>query len=177
MQYITNAGISHARYTFKYCKHHHRYLRVIAYPISVIMIDNCNYILNHVMSDIAICPFFFLFSSFLSVLFVPSSFLSFLLHFSSFLSVLFCPFFFLVRPFFLFFFLLFCPFFFFHVLSSFFLSFLLFFVLSSSSLSFLLFCPFFFFLLLSSSFAANLALSFPLALVYAYLCSICCAVQ
>ena len=50
-QYITNASISQAWYTFKHFKHDHRYLRLISYPISVITMQyNCNYILNHMMS-------------------------------------------------------------------------------------------------------------------------------
>ena len=35
-------------YTFKHSKHHHHYLQVISYPASVIiMLNNCNYILNN----------------------------------------------------------------------------------------------------------------------------------
>ena len=34
-QYITNAGISRARYTITHFKHHHRVLRLISYRISV----------------------------------------------------------------------------------------------------------------------------------------------
>ena len=34
-QYITNAGISHARYTITHFKHHHRVLRLISNRISV----------------------------------------------------------------------------------------------------------------------------------------------
>ena len=34
-QYITNAGISHARYTIIHFKHHHRVLRLISNRISV----------------------------------------------------------------------------------------------------------------------------------------------
>ena len=34
-QYITNAGISRARYTTTLCKHHHRVLRLISNQISV----------------------------------------------------------------------------------------------------------------------------------------------
>ena len=33
-QYITNAGISHARYTITHFKHHHRVLRLISNQIS-----------------------------------------------------------------------------------------------------------------------------------------------
>ena len=35
MQYITNAGISRARYTITHFKHHHRVLRLISNRISV----------------------------------------------------------------------------------------------------------------------------------------------
>ena len=35
MQYITNAGISHARYTITLFKHHHRVLRLISNRISI----------------------------------------------------------------------------------------------------------------------------------------------
>ena len=34
-QYITNAGISHARYTITHFKHHHRVLRLISNQMSV----------------------------------------------------------------------------------------------------------------------------------------------
>ena len=34
-QYITNAGISHARYTITHFKHHHRVLRLISNRISI----------------------------------------------------------------------------------------------------------------------------------------------
>ena len=34
-QYITNAGISRARYTITHFKHHHRFLRLISNGISV----------------------------------------------------------------------------------------------------------------------------------------------
>ena len=35
-------------YTFKHSKHHHHYLQLISYPASVIiMLNNCNYILNN----------------------------------------------------------------------------------------------------------------------------------
>ena len=55
--YITNTL---ARYTFKHSKHHHRYLQVISYPVNVITtLYNCNYMLNHVMTKIVICPSFF----------------------------------------------------------------------------------------------------------------------
>ena len=35
-QYITNAGISCARYTVKHSKHHHHYLRETSYRLSII---------------------------------------------------------------------------------------------------------------------------------------------
>ena len=35
MQYITNGGISRARYTITHFKHHHHVLRLISYRMSV----------------------------------------------------------------------------------------------------------------------------------------------